>query len=109
MVVSLRKNLVLTDSDDTFISDFSANFEYQYNYINNLYPDTSVTLKLYDVLKSFASYVTLIATGLPTGASIKWFLPGIDFLRFNSNNANIVERCTYTTLDNGITVSPFSL
>lgn len=75
MVVALRKNLVLTDSDDTFIADFSANFEYQYNYINNLYPDTSVTLKLYDVLKSFASYVTLIATGLPTGASIEWFLP----------------------------------
>ena len=105
MVVALRKNLVLTDSDDTFVSDFSANFEYQYNYINNLYPDTSATLKLYDILKSFASYVTLIATGLPSGASFEWFLPDTDFLRFNSNNANIVERCTYTTLDNGITVT----
>lgn len=75
MVVALRKNLVLTDSDDAFISDFSANFEEQYNYINEHYPDTSATLKLYDVLKSFASYVTLIATGLPSGASIEWFLP----------------------------------
>lgn len=176
MVVSLRKNLVLTDSDDTFISDFSANFEYQYDYIKERYPDSYVhilkpvsispiaysnnigytllyedidvadshhplydenlqratyngfelygmlmsqsssnsyavyyingdnatfpsliqtgstshyntelpckylehgsgDISLYDVLKSFASYVTLIATGLPTGASIGWFLP----------------------------------
>ena len=62
-------------------------------------------LKLYDVLKSFASYVTLMARDLPSGASIEWFLPDTDFLRFNSNNANIVERCTYTTLENGITVT----
>ena len=33
------------------------------------------TLKLYDVLMSFASFVTLQCVGLPTGASIDWFLP----------------------------------
>lgn len=84
MVVSLHKNLVLIDSDDAFISDFSANFEYQYNYINNLYPDTSATLKLYDVLKAFASYVTLQYTGLPSGASAEWFLP-----EGNESNAKV--------------------
>lgn len=176
MVVALRKNLILTDSDDTFVSDLSGNFKEQYDYISNLYPDCYVhtlkpvsispiaysnnigytllyedidvadshhplydenlqratyngfelygmlmsqsspnsyavyyingdnatfpsliqtgstshyntelpckylehgssNLSLYDVLKSFASYVTLITTGLPTGASIEWFLP----------------------------------
>jgi hypothetical protein len=31
-----------------------------------------------------------------------------DYLKFTADNANIVERCTYTTLSNGITVSATS-
>lgn len=31
-----------------------------------------------------------------------------DYLKFTADNANIVERCTYTTLPNGVTVSATS-
>ena len=31
-----------------------------------------------------------------------------NYLKFTSNNANIVERCTYTTLKNGVTVNATS-
>lgn len=75
MPISLGEDLRIVATDDTFVSNIEATFQKQHDYIENLYPDTSATLKLYDVLKAFASYVTLIATGLPTGASIDWFLP----------------------------------
>ena len=63
------------------------------------------SISLYDALMSFASFSTLQYIGLPSGASFEWFLPTDRILTFNSNNANIVERCNYTQLSNGITVS----
>ena len=105
MPISLGDDLRIVATDDTFVSNFEATFQKQHDYIENVYPDTSGNVSLYNILQSLASYVNLTAAGLPSGSSIEWFLPNDRILTFNSNNANIVERCNYTQLNNGITVS----
>lgn len=74
MPVSLGKNLQIVATEDSFISNFEANYEEAYNYINEKYPNPSGNISLYDILMSFASYVNLTAVGLPIGSSVEWFL-----------------------------------